>query len=397
MPFRLIRTSQRGRGRGRGQALVEVALVAPVFILLLLMAVDFGRLFLGWVTLNNMSRVAANYAAMHADAWGASPDTDDQAEYQTVVIANSTGINCVRRGSSPPPTTDQPVPAPQFGATKQPGDLVRVEISCFFRVLTPLIDQVTGQWIRLGAGSTFPITSGCIGTCSGGAPPPPPPPATSNCRTVPNMTGVSLAGARTAWANAGFAAAQFSPATGDNTRTVASQTVTEPANTENCTGSQRYFGSAVTVTLAPLVTPKPTPTCLYVPNMKGITVADARSTWATTGFTGTFIPSAADTQVVIGQVTTPGSNPGDCLEPDASVSVTYGPPAVPAAPPPCKVPSFVNTSSMGAPATWTTAGFSSTITFKKQNQLPYTILSQSLVGGTYVNCAAAITLSPDAR
>ena len=49
--------------RFRGQALVEFALVIPLFMLLLLLAVDFGRLFFSYVQINNAAREAAAYAA----------------------------------------------------------------------------------------------------------------------------------------------------------------------------------------------------------------------------------------------------------------------------------------------------------------------------------------------
>ena len=48
--------------RSRGQSLVEFALVLPMILLLMLIAIDFGRVFLGWVALNNSARVAANFA-----------------------------------------------------------------------------------------------------------------------------------------------------------------------------------------------------------------------------------------------------------------------------------------------------------------------------------------------
>ena len=53
----------RRRKRSRGQSLVEFALVLPVLLLMVLTALDFGRLFPGWVVINNAARVGANYAA----------------------------------------------------------------------------------------------------------------------------------------------------------------------------------------------------------------------------------------------------------------------------------------------------------------------------------------------
>src|SRR4051795_12621273 len=47
--------------RQRGQSLVELALVLPIVMLLVMITIDFGRAFFGWISLNNMARVGANY------------------------------------------------------------------------------------------------------------------------------------------------------------------------------------------------------------------------------------------------------------------------------------------------------------------------------------------------
>src|SRR5439155_619266 len=74
------RLSRRGllrRRRTRGQSLVEFALVLPVMLLIIMVGVDFGRAFLGWVNLQNSSRLGANYAAIHPNAnWGNAGDSD---------------------------------------------------------------------------------------------------------------------------------------------------------------------------------------------------------------------------------------------------------------------------------------------------------------------------------
>ena len=54
--------------------MVEFALVFPVLLFLLLVAIDFGRVYLGWVNVQQMVRIAANDAADHASAWQL-PDT----------------------------------------------------------------------------------------------------------------------------------------------------------------------------------------------------------------------------------------------------------------------------------------------------------------------------------
>src|SRR6476659_5639717 len=57
------------REKSLGQSLVEFALVLPVMLLLMLTALDFGRVYLGYINLQNMARIAANFAADNPSAW----------------------------------------------------------------------------------------------------------------------------------------------------------------------------------------------------------------------------------------------------------------------------------------------------------------------------------------
>ena len=73
--------------------MVEFALVFPVILVLLMVAIDFGRVYLGWVNLQNMTRIAANFAANHADRLRDRRPRDD---------ARSTGV---RSATTPRPAT----------------------------------------------------------------------------------------------------------------------------------------------------------------------------------------------------------------------------------------------------------------------------------------------------
>jgi hypothetical protein len=53
------------RRRGRGQALVEFAIVAPIFFLLLFSIIEFGRYVYTVQVLNNAAREGARYAIVH--------------------------------------------------------------------------------------------------------------------------------------------------------------------------------------------------------------------------------------------------------------------------------------------------------------------------------------------
>ena len=84
----------QAREKSRGQSLVEFALTLPVILLLTLIALDFGRVYLGYINLQNMARIASNFAANNPDAWGATPDTDEQAKYRNQILADATATNC---------------------------------------------------------------------------------------------------------------------------------------------------------------------------------------------------------------------------------------------------------------------------------------------------------------
>lgn len=150
------RGGARCKARSRGQSLAEFALILPVLLILALTAIDFGRLFSSWVTLNNSARVAANYAAANpGEPFGTG------SEYATQV--NNEGF-----GSLNPTCATGGVPQPTFSdtavdtnsETKNLGDVATVSISCNFRMLTPIISAVVGSNLPLSASSSFTIRTG---------------------------------------------------------------------------------------------------------------------------------------------------------------------------------------------------------------------------------------------
>ena len=82
------------RERSRGQSLVEFALVIPILLILTSIALDFGRVYLGYINLQNMSRIAANFAANNPSAWDATPDAEVQLKYRNQILADAAATNC---------------------------------------------------------------------------------------------------------------------------------------------------------------------------------------------------------------------------------------------------------------------------------------------------------------
>ena len=147
--------------------MVEFALVVPILLLLTLTAIDFGRVFLGWVNLQQMTRIAADYAAEHATSW-ATPGDPDQATYQRKVLNDARAINCTLPDANADGTPD--IPPPQISGTAL-GSHVKVGIDCEFSILTPIISTVLGGKILVSAETTYPVKEGLVATVPGGGNP----------------------------------------------------------------------------------------------------------------------------------------------------------------------------------------------------------------------------------
>lgn len=161
--------------------MVEFALVLPILALLLVMAIDFGRVFFGWVALQNAARIGADHAAGNAAAWPPDGPFEQMAydDYQEVVTADLEAINC---------EFAPPVPDPEFPAGKEPGDPTIVTLDCAFDLITPLASSILGGPVDMTAIATFPVHQ----AFNQGLPPPPPPPPEPCVAPVASFTTVPV-------------------------------------------------------------------------------------------------------------------------------------------------------------------------------------------------------------
>jgi len=156
----------------RGQSVVEFSLVLPVLLVLVLMAVDFGRAFYSWVTMTNAARDAANYAGMNpgssfgiGSTYNSIVLADGLQGLRTVCMPLSAGGQPVFSASG---TQQNPIPAPVFSDGSQDanttptdlGDRATVTMSCDFRVITPVVSSLIGTTVRVSAASEFTIRVG---------------------------------------------------------------------------------------------------------------------------------------------------------------------------------------------------------------------------------------------
>jgi hypothetical protein len=213
-------------------------------MLMILFGIDFGRVFVGWVTLNNALREAANFAAINPNAWQTPGSATARAEYARLINAESAYINC---------TLPNPLPVPTFPTGRDIGSPAIVAITCRFSLITPIVGNILGSQINVSASASFPIRSGLIGdgTTRSGlvsfapiAPTPSPfasvtptatpfptpsalPTAPPTCQ-VPDLFNVNTSQATNRWTGKGFAAnnLSFNPLVPPNYK-IKSQTLTK--------------------------------------------------------------------------------------------------------------------------------------------------------------------------
>ncbi|HXG26927.1 MAG TPA: PKD domain-containing protein [Candidatus Binatia bacterium] len=158
-------TLEHGRRRSiRGQSLVEFAFVLPAMLLLTLIAVDFGRVYLGWINLQTAARAAGNFAANNSEAW-LTNDTATIAEYRNQVLNDTTATNCeLDPGVPEDPTFED---GDGDGTTTNIGDRAIVVFTCTFTPITPIISSILGDGIAVTASAVFPVKTGQFSTGGG--------------------------------------------------------------------------------------------------------------------------------------------------------------------------------------------------------------------------------------
>ncbi len=146
--------------RTRGQALVEFAIILPVFVLLLVIAIDFGRMFFTYIEVTNAAREGAAFGAgSPTDLVGIQARTGQETNVQsqggesaltvTATCADSLGtsIDCVD----------------STGASG-PGSTITVRVVEPFTFLTPLVNSFFTNSFHMGVSATATV----LGYAAGG-------------------------------------------------------------------------------------------------------------------------------------------------------------------------------------------------------------------------------------
>jgi Flp pilus assembly protein TadG len=150
---------RRGSTRSRGQALVEFAFVLPIFLLILMILLDFGRVIFAQYTITQDAREAsrvgavqaedslAKYAAIRAAALGSSPGT-------ALTGLQIRGEDGTGGGNSACPDQDTINPNDNFYPDGPVGGgRVVVNIQVVVSIVTPVISNVLGGSFKVCAQS----------------------------------------------------------------------------------------------------------------------------------------------------------------------------------------------------------------------------------------------------
>jgi Flp pilus assembly protein TadG len=137
----------------RGQAMVEFALLLPVLLLLLVVAIDFGRLFATFVAVNNAAREGAAYAGLHPTQFTStdSPDPENVTYRARQEVENPSDTRFTAVTVAAP--TCNPAPCPTVLGTGG-GKTIQVTVSTNFRFFTPIISALLGSSLQLNASAT---------------------------------------------------------------------------------------------------------------------------------------------------------------------------------------------------------------------------------------------------
>jgi PKD repeat protein len=296
--------------RTRGQSLVEFALILPALLLLTMVALDFGRMYLGYINLQNLTRVAANYAANDPNAWLIPNDTASITRYRNQVLADAANSNC----NLSPATPANPVFTDVDGNGIGIGDSATVTFTCNFKVITPIISRIIGATFPVTVKAVFPVKSALSATSSGGGGCQLPAPAINanpQSGTVPlnvNFADASGGGAGVSWAwNFGDGATSILRDPGVHQYTVANTYTVTLAVTNLCGTVSTVPGTTITVTAA-------APQLCVVPELShGSTkFSQAQPMWTSAGFTTTVVRGVGNNDFNIRSQTIVGGSSVAC-------------------------------------------------------------------------------------
>lgn len=152
-----------GSARSLGQAIPEFALVLPVLLLLMLAAVDFGRIFFSYVAVRNAASQGAAYAAAaptDTSGIGARVRQEANVQAQGGEGALTVGVDCVDGFSG------SAMDCSSAPGGSGPGNRVKVTVTELFTFLTPFMNDFFGGGLTMTSSATATVLGLAPGSAS---------------------------------------------------------------------------------------------------------------------------------------------------------------------------------------------------------------------------------------
>ena len=143
-----MKNNRTGKARRAGQAIVEFALILPIFLILILSAVDFGRAYLRLHLLTNAAREGARTASLPRS-------TESDVQNTVNNFLTDAGLKAVSFPPSEIVVTDPNGNEKTGLAVAQEGDRVRVMVVQDFSIIGVGFVPGTDGKIPLSASCTF--------------------------------------------------------------------------------------------------------------------------------------------------------------------------------------------------------------------------------------------------
>lgn len=154
-------TSQAASRRDRGASIVELALIAPVLVLLVFGVLDLARGYRMQIRLENAAREGAILAQVQpnrVDGCSNGLDIVSRVHAEDEGLA-SIPIEIVVLTEDSTGAVVQPVSG-CTGSHGAPGKRQRVEVSASFDVLTPIVERVVGDTITITGAAEVEVQGG---------------------------------------------------------------------------------------------------------------------------------------------------------------------------------------------------------------------------------------------
>lgn len=165
-------------GASRGQSAVEFALILPIFALLMVIAVDFGRVFFSYVQITNAAREAAAYGAQRptdpdVDGNGVGDEIEARAAQEINIQGGQKGEGGMELAQECHDAGGATISCADAENGSSVGNTITISVSEDFTFLTPLANSFFNDAFTMSASATSTVLGWAAASGGTGSPPGP--------------------------------------------------------------------------------------------------------------------------------------------------------------------------------------------------------------------------------